>query len=34
MSFADVVNQKGFSLVVRMDPPKGGDLTQLLDMQE
>jgi 5,10-methylenetetrahydrofolate reductase len=31
MSFADVVNQKGFSLVVRMDPPKGGDLTQLLD---
>jgi 5,10-methylenetetrahydrofolate reductase len=31
MSFADVVNRKGFSLVVRMDPPKGGDLTQLLD---
>jgi len=31
MSFADVVNQKRFSLVVRMDPPKGGDLTQLLD---
>lgn len=32
MSFADVVNQKDFSLVVRMDPPKGGDLTQLLDL--
>lgn len=31
MSFADVVNQKGFSLVLRMDPPKGGDLTQFLD---
>ena len=31
MSFAEVVNQKAFSLVVRMDPPKGGDLTQLLD---
>jgi len=32
MSFADVVNQKGFSLVVRMDPPKGGNLTQFVDM--
>jgi 5,10-methylenetetrahydrofolate reductase len=32
MSFADVVNQKSFSLVVRMDPPKGGDLAQLLDL--
>ena len=31
MSFADVVNQKSFSLVVRMDPPKGGNLTQLID---
>jgi 5,10-methylenetetrahydrofolate reductase len=31
MSFADVVSQKDFSLVVRMDPPKGGDVTQLLD---
>jgi 5,10-methylenetetrahydrofolate reductase len=32
MSFADVVNQKGFSLVVRMDPPKGGDVSQFIDM--
>ena len=31
MSFADVVNQKGFSLVVRMDPPKGGDPSPLLE---
>jgi 5,10-methylenetetrahydrofolate reductase len=31
MSFADVVNRKSFSLVVRMDPPKGGDLAPLLD---
>ena len=28
MRFADVVNQKKFSLVVQMDPPKGTDLTQ------
>ncbi len=31
MSFADVVNQKDFSLVVRMDPPKGGGLAPLLE---
>jgi len=30
MRFADVLNQKRFSLVVRMDPPKGGDLTQMI----
>ena len=31
MSFADVLNQKRFSLVLRMDPPKGGDLSQLVE---
>lgn len=31
MSFADVVSQKKFSLVVQMDPPKGTDLKQTTD---
>lgn len=31
MSFADTVNQKSFSLVLRMDPPKGTDCSRLLD---
>jgi 5,10-methylenetetrahydrofolate reductase len=30
MSFADVVNQKDFSLVVQMDPPKGTEVDPLL----
>jgi len=31
MRFAEVVNQKRFSLVVQMDPPKGTDLSSLLN---
>lgn len=31
MRFADVVNQKGFSLVVQMDPPKGTETAALVN---
>jgi len=31
MRFSDVVNQKPFSLVVQMDPPKGAEVDSLLD---